>query len=931
MVQEGIMIRFQCPHCRGIVASEVWEAGVATVCAYCSKEVTMPVDRVSPGVVIGDFLLIRKLGEGGMGIVYLAHQLSLDRPAAIKILNAAFSQQTDAVQGFIREARSAAKLNHQNIVQAYAVGEDDGIYYLAMEYIDGKTMKTVLQECKKLSPRRAAEIIMQVAEGLECAWNEQKLIHHDIKPDNIMQCANDRVKLTDLGLACAQGEDGNDDSNEVVGTMQYISPEQLTGVATDTRSDIYSLGATFYHFVTGQFPYNGENTDEIARQHIYGKLVPPKDINPDLPQILNDIIVKMMAKTPEERYQNCRDVAAALKDFLKNENKPAAGGLSGGLNGGLNSGKITLGAASGGGLKTSGGLSGGLSGGGAQNKIVVPSGQSKISLKISGRKEEAKAPENAPAAAAENVPEKIETPEDANAVNPTIKLVLKKPAAVQETPVPVAEAPEKADAQAQAVEENAPEKIAGDVVAENSQVDNTAAAAEQISEVVDDAKEPVVAEAVEAENVDGKKSGSAAVIITLIVLLLAGAVVGGLFFWKNSNTQKTPGSGNNIAVANKPEVGKFVIPQAEEEEPAEPTPTVAENKKTKSPKTTKEVARGPVLSPFMREAGSLESLYFSNERSFLQRWKQRAGALKPKTAEEKKLYETLDDNYVVTDEKLTVEPARSDLLKTYQKQVESVARRAEQTAFKQRIADAEKAAKEFSEASAENYAADLERKKGLLDYAMIAAARSRRQGDVKNFQKALALAKAEPERVADREGFVETAKKLVEHAEMLEWAFSQGKEFTEFLEKNKFKGKKIPVRNSIITVVSSNRNSLTATESPGKNSKAKNTKPKTHKVNLVIKNPKEAAENRAWIRLLERDIGRSNQYFYYMIYNCYLEHSIASIAPDDAWKKHINKVMRNYFDCAIFKATTAELTALKKAYGKWKDFQDALKAFEEKN
>ena len=137
------MIRFQCPHCRGIVASEKWEAGAAAVCAYCSKEAVMPQDRLGAGMVIGDFLLIRKLGEGGMGIVFLAHQLSLDRPAAIKILNAEFSQQADSVQAFIREARSAAKLNHPNIVQAYAVGEDEGIFYFAMEYIQGETFKQI--------------------------------------------------------------------------------------------------------------------------------------------------------------------------------------------------------------------------------------------------------------------------------------------------------------------------------------------------------------------------------------------------------------------------------------------------------------------------------------------------------------------------------------------------------------------------------------------------------------------------------------------------------------------------------------------------------------------------------------------------------------------------------------------------------------------
>ena len=406
------MIRFQCPHCRGIVASEKWEAGAAAVCAYCSKEAVMPQDRLGAGMVIGDFLLIRKLGEGGMGIVFLAHQLSLDRPAAIKILNAEFSQQADSVQAFIREARSAAKLNHPNIVQAYAVGEDEGIFYFAMEYIEGKTMKSVLMDSGKIGYRQSAEIILQVAEALDCAWNEQKLIHHDIKPDNIMQCANGRVKLADLGLAGKQGEDGNDDSDEVVGTPQYISPEQLTGVTTDTRSDIYSLGATFYHFVTGQFPYNGENTDEIARQHVFGTLVPPKNINPELPQALSDIIVKMMGKTPEERFQNCGELAKALKEFLNNDGKAV----------GMAENKLA------GGATNSTKLGGGLSGGGVQPKIIVPTGGSKLSIKIGGKKEDpapeapkTEAPQaETPAAAAEQAAEV--------AAKPAIKLAVKKPA-----------------------------------------------------------------------------------------------------------------------------------------------------------------------------------------------------------------------------------------------------------------------------------------------------------------------------------------------------------------------------------------------------------------------------------------------------------------------------------------------------------------------
>jgi len=282
----------------------------------------MPFERLSPGAVLGDFLLVRKLGAGGMGTVYLAHQLSLDRPAAIKILNSEFSKDAESVQAFVREARSAARINHPNLVQAYAVGEEDGIFFFAMEFLDGKTMKEVLQTEKKIEPRRAAMIVMQVAEALDCAWREQKLIHRDIKPDNIMQCGRDRFKLADLGLAGTFGDDNNEDSDEVIGTPQYINPEQLTGKVTDTRSDIYSLGATFYHFITGRFPFYDENIDEIAKKHLTEDLVPPVEVDPQLPKVLSDIIVKMMAKDPAQRYQDCSELIAELQSFLNNADAP---------------------------------------------------------------------------------------------------------------------------------------------------------------------------------------------------------------------------------------------------------------------------------------------------------------------------------------------------------------------------------------------------------------------------------------------------------------------------------------------------------------------------------------------------------------------------------------------------------------------------------
>ncbi len=321
-------MRFQCPVCKEVTEAPDSEAGKQVKCGKCSAEVLAPTSRVSPGAVVGgDFCIKREIARGGMGIVYLARQISLDRLAALKIMQPEMAKDSTLVSGLIQEARLAAKLNHPNIVQAYAVGEDDGLVYFAMEYVDGPTMKTVLKEKKVLDFKMAAEVVCQIAGALETAWNEQKLTHRDIKPDNIIVSATSgKAKLADLGLSKA-GDTGNvTDSGEVLGTPQYISPEQLTGAAIDTRSDIYSLGATFYQFVTGRFPYEGKDGDEIARQHVTGKFKPPAEVNPAVPRELNRIILKMMALNPENRYKDARELRKVLEAYL---NSPAGAAASG--------------------------------------------------------------------------------------------------------------------------------------------------------------------------------------------------------------------------------------------------------------------------------------------------------------------------------------------------------------------------------------------------------------------------------------------------------------------------------------------------------------------------------------------------------------------------------------------------------------------------
>ena len=314
-------MKIYCPKCKKpFPAAPPAEGEKEAACPVCGEKVAYPATPTSPGAVVGDFLIEREISRGGMGEVYLARQLSLDRPVALKVLQDRFVHDKEYVDSLTREARAAAKINHPNIVQAYAVGEEDGIFYFAMEFIRGETLKQILKREKKLDFLRAAKIIQEIAGALDVAWREQKLVHQDIKPDNIMLDANGFAKLADLGLARTAGAGDADAEvgDEVMGTPQYISPEQLTGVPTDVRSDIYSLGATFYQFVTGRFPYVAPTADEIAKMHVAGKLTPPKEINPELPDELNAIIMKMMARDINARYQTPGPLIKALELFQQN-------------------------------------------------------------------------------------------------------------------------------------------------------------------------------------------------------------------------------------------------------------------------------------------------------------------------------------------------------------------------------------------------------------------------------------------------------------------------------------------------------------------------------------------------------------------------------------------------------------------------------------
>jgi len=320
-------MKVYCEKCKKVFEAEKPAEGNEVACEFCKEKVPFPESSSSPGAVIGDFLIEKEISRGGMGVVFLARQLSLERPVALKILQTKFLGDKEYVESFFREARAAGRINHPNVVQAYAVGEENGIFYFAMEYIRGKTMKESLKEEKTIEPRKAAKIIQEVAGALECAWRDEKLVHQDIKPDNIMLDANGFAKLADLGLARVAGTNDKEscEGDEVLGTPQYISPEQLTGIPTDVRSDIYSLGATFYQFLTGRFPYVADTAEELAKLHVAGHLQPPKEVNPAIPDELNTVIMKMMARNIEDRYQTPAPLVKALEMYLQHS-APGAGG-----------------------------------------------------------------------------------------------------------------------------------------------------------------------------------------------------------------------------------------------------------------------------------------------------------------------------------------------------------------------------------------------------------------------------------------------------------------------------------------------------------------------------------------------------------------------------------------------------------------------------
>lgn len=272
---------------------------------------------------IPGYKILGKLGSGAMAIVYKARQLSLNRQVAIKVLPKRFSENPEYVERFYKEGQAAGKLNHPNIVQAIDVGEAAGYHYFVMEYVEGKTLADDLVGGQAMDERQALDIIIQVAHALAHA-HHHGLIHRDVKPKNIMISKTGAVKLADMGLAREMTDVklAETEAGKAYGTPYYIAPEQIRGkIDIDGRADIYGLGATFYHMVTGRVPFMADDSAEVMKKHLKEPLTPPDHINTSLSAGISEVIEIMLAKRREDRYSNVEELLVDL-EALKNGQPP---------------------------------------------------------------------------------------------------------------------------------------------------------------------------------------------------------------------------------------------------------------------------------------------------------------------------------------------------------------------------------------------------------------------------------------------------------------------------------------------------------------------------------------------------------------------------------------------------------------------------------
>jgi predicted Ser/Thr protein kinase len=269
---------------------------------------------------IGHYTIVSELGRGGMGVVYKAHEESLNRPVAIKVLGDHLASDEQFLSRFLREARAAGSLSHPNVIPIYFIGEDNGRHYFAMEYVSGRSVLAMIRQEGKINNPRAAQIVVQAAHGLAAA-HEKGIIHRDIKPANLMVDDRGVVKIADFGISlAAEAQARLTATGTLMGTPGYLSPEQCLNETVDHRADIYALGVTYFEMLTGTLPFNAQSPLALLRQILQETPPDVTQLNPEVDQESRRILMKMIARNRDERYQTCNELIADVEEYLARQN-----------------------------------------------------------------------------------------------------------------------------------------------------------------------------------------------------------------------------------------------------------------------------------------------------------------------------------------------------------------------------------------------------------------------------------------------------------------------------------------------------------------------------------------------------------------------------------------------------------------------------------
>jgi serine/threonine protein kinase len=306
-------------------SSELAKTRLQTVRAARPENVVAPmpmIGELEPGQILGKCLILEPLGRGKMGSVYKARHTTLNIPVAVKVLHS--HQDPGDLQRFQNEARLLAQLNHPNLIRVWDFEDDPRYPYLVLEYVEGPTLADEIRVMGRLPASRAVSIIGQIADGLAAA-HRVGIVHRDVKPSNILLTPEGRAKLVDMGLALVVEPEHSMSRGVLAGTLAYMAPEQSLGQPVDHRADMYSLGATFYHAVTGEMPFTGATPADVLRQHVSGRLTPACEKVPSLPKPVCDVIERMMAKSPADRYQSADELFGDLLDLDRFLNPTLAG------------------------------------------------------------------------------------------------------------------------------------------------------------------------------------------------------------------------------------------------------------------------------------------------------------------------------------------------------------------------------------------------------------------------------------------------------------------------------------------------------------------------------------------------------------------------------------------------------------------------------